>query len=132
MKFRNPSFCTVATISYVLFAVSGVGVWYVLLTGPLPKGSNAVDALRGLLALDPGGEFMKFHMAATLLAAAFAITLILKPPIGVTACLVTAIIAVLLAACSWTVFNPDTASLPTVAAGALVWGWFKASRTATK
>jgi hypothetical protein len=130
MKLKSPTFATLAAISYGLFALFGIAVWHTLLFVALPKGTTPLDTLQGLLELEPGAQLLRFHAATTLAAAAFASVLMLKPPTRTATCLVAAIASVLLAALVWTVFAPDVALLPTMAAVALVWGWFNASRTA--
>ena len=128
MKLTFPRFTVLAAISYALFAVFGVAVWYTLLFVGVPKGANAWSTAQELLRLEPGGQLMQAHAAATLLAIAFALLLLLKPVLSPKAYLGATIVSVAFAAAAWLVFNSETAVLPTVSALAMALGWVRIER----
>ena len=117
-----------AAVSYGLFCALGVAVWHTLLFVALPKGATAWSTLKDLVALEQTGHLLWLHAAATLVTGCLAILLLLKPPVGAIQSLGMAVISVLFAAFSWAVFSPDTAILPTVAAGSLALSWFSLYR----
>ena len=119
MKLNLPRFTILAALSYALFAACGVAVWYTLLFVAVPKNANAWSTAQELLRLESGAQLMQAHAAATVLAAAFALLLLLKPVLGSKAYLGATIVSVAFAAAAWLAFNSETAVLPTVSALAM-------------
>ncbi|WP_374673690.1 hypothetical protein, partial [Ideonella sp.] len=128
MNFRSSSFATLAAVCYGVFAAFGFAVWHTLLITAVPKGTTALEMLQGLLMPEPGANFLRLHAITTLVTAALAVLLAMRPPVAGAAYMACATASVLLAVFIWAVFAPDAAILPSMAALALVWGWFKASR----
>jgi hypothetical protein len=58
-------------------------------------------------------------------AAAFAVVLYLRPNVNRAFSLTVAVMSVLFALAAWALYRSDTALLPTVAAVALAWNYFK-------
>ena len=98
----------------------------------VPLSANAWSTAHDLLRLEPQAPFMQAHAAATLLAAAFAGLLFLKPSMGSKAHLGATVASVVFAVAAWLVFASETAVLPTVSAVALAFGWLRHERRLQK
>jgi hypothetical protein len=125
VKFQLPNFTVLAAVAYALFATFGLAVWYTLLFTEVPQGASAWSTAQELLQAEPQARLLQAHAAATLIAVVFSAVLLLRPAAGSPAYLAAAITAIVFAVLAWLVFSSDTAILPSVAAIALAFGWFK-------
>jgi len=125
VKFKAPSYPVLAAIAYAIFAAFGIAVWYPLLFVAAPSGTTTIQALQDLLAHEPAGDLLGLHTVVSLLAAAAALILSVRPIVTRRASLTASIGSTLFAVAVWALYRSDTALLPTVGAAALVWNHFK-------
>ncbi len=131
MKLNAPNLPTLAAFFYALFAAIGIAVWCILVYVAAPQMSTSSSAWdTSLQMLQPGiaSSSHLLHAVFTLLAAAFAVLLLVKSVATPRRHLVASAAAVIYAASVWFVFDFKTAILPTAAALAMSIAWFRAIR----
>ncbi len=132
MKPKALNFPAIAAILYALFAAIGIAVWFILVHAAAPSTSTAASVWATslqMLQTGTGSTINQLHATLTLLAAAFAILLLVKSVMTLRRYLVASAVAIVYAGSVWLTFDFKTALLPIASAVVISIAWFRAIRS---